>query len=75
MIGGNNMEEKIEQALFEVRPYIEYYEELKKKVEEIASITGEEDLFIKLLEEEIKKSEEPFKTDLRIFLQKFTSFL
>ncbi|RLF80547.1 hypothetical protein DRN44_07080 [Thermococci archaeon] len=69
------MEEKIEQALFEVRPYIEYYEELKKKVKEIASTTSEENLFIKLLEEEIKKSEEPFKTDLRIFLQKFTSSL
>lgn len=67
------MKEKIERALFEVRPYIEYYEELKKKVEEISSKAQDEVSFVESLEEEIRNSQEPFKTDLRIFLQKFSS--
>jgi hypothetical protein len=67
------MKEKIERALFEARPYIEYYEELKRKVEEIGSKVQDEASFIQLVEEEIKSSREPFKTDLRIFLQKFSS--
>ncbi|MCA6214525.1 MAG: hypothetical protein PWP49_1828 [Thermococcaceae archaeon] len=67
------MKEKIERALFEARPYIEYYEELKRKVEEIGSKVQDEASFIQLVEEEIKSSREPFKTDLKIFLQKFSS--
>ena len=67
------MKEKIERALFEARPYIEYYEELKKKVEEISSKAQDEASLVKALEEEIKNAQEPFKTDLRIFLQKFSS--
>ncbi|RKX49841.1 MAG: hypothetical protein DRP38_02160, partial [Thermotogae bacterium] len=65
------MKEKIERALFEARPYIEYYEELKKKVEEISSKAQDEEAFVRALEEEIKNTREPFKTDLKIFLQKF----
>ncbi|NJE26796.1 hypothetical protein E3E22_09260 [Thermococcus sp. MV5] len=67
------MIEKIEKALFETRPYIEYYEKLEKKIREVSSIAQDEESFIKLLEKEIQNTEEPFKTDLKIFLQKFMS--
>lgn len=62
---------KIEDALFEARPYVEYFDELKKTVEKINEMAKSEEEFKRLIEEEIRKAQEPFKTDLRIFLQKF----
>ncbi len=62
---------KIEDALFEARPYVEYFDELKKTVKKINEIAKSEEEFKRLIEEEIQKAQEPFKTDLRIFLQKF----
>ncbi|AIF68953.1 hypothetical protein PAP_02625 [Palaeococcus pacificus DY20341] len=68
------MNEKIEKALFEARPYVEYFEELKTKVNELYSKASDDKEFKALIEEEISKAKEPFKTDLRIFLQKFEAF-
>ncbi len=62
---------KIEDALFEARPYVEYWDRLKELVEKLWNETGSEEEFIKRIKEEMAKAEEPFKTDLRIFLQKF----
>jgi hypothetical protein len=65
------MNEKLENALFEARPYLEYYEDVEKLVRDIWDKAADEGEFLTLLEEEIKKASEPFKTDLRILLQKF----
>ncbi|WP_297519055.1 hypothetical protein [Thermococcus sp.] len=64
---------KIEDALFETRPYVEYWDRLKELVEKLWNEAGSEEEFIKRIKEEMAKAEEPFKTDLRIFLQKFES--
>ncbi len=64
---------KIEDALFEARPYVEYWDRLKELVEKLWNGAGSEEEFIKRIKEEMAKAEEPFKTDLRIFLQKFES--
>ncbi|NJE84793.1 hypothetical protein E3E23_02920 [Thermococcus sp. CX2] len=65
------MSSKLEKALFEVRPYVEYYDRLKELVEKLWEEATTEENFIELLNAEINRAEEPFKTDLRIFLQKF----
>ena len=62
---------KIEEALFEARPYVEYWNRLKEVVENLWEEAGGEEGFVQLITEEIEKADEPFKTDLRIFLQKF----
>jgi hypothetical protein len=63
--------EKLERALFEADPYVEYWERLKNLVEQLWEEATDEENFIQLLREELSRAEEPFKTDLRIFLQKF----
>ncbi|WP_048159704.1 hypothetical protein [Thermococcus barophilus] len=65
------LEKKIEKALFEARPYVEYYDRLKETVNKLKDKISDEEGFRKLVEKEISKAQEPFKTDLRIFLQKF----
>ena len=65
------LEKKIEEALFEARPYVEYFDKLKETTNKLKEKAADEREFRKLLEEEITKAQEPFKTDLRIFLQKF----
>ncbi|WP_324735526.1 hypothetical protein VFC49_10705 [Thermococcus sp. SY098] len=65
------LEKKIEKALFEARPYVEYYDRLNETVNKLKEKAADEREFRNLLEEEITKVQEPFKTDLRIFLQKF----
>jgi hypothetical protein len=62
---------KLEEALFEARPYVEYYERLESLVRQLWKEATDEKNFLQLLTEEIERAEEPFKTDLRIFLQKF----
>ncbi len=62
---------KVEDALFEARPYVEYWDKLKELVERLWNETGSKEEFLKRIKEEMEKAEEPFKTDLRIFLQKF----
>ncbi|ASA77116.1 hypothetical protein [Thermococcus sp. 5-4] len=62
---------KLEEALFEARPYVEYYERLENLVKRLWDESVDEENFLQLLNEEIERAEEPFKTDLRIFLQKF----
>ncbi|ASJ04203.1 hypothetical protein [Thermococcus barossii] len=62
---------KLEEALFEARPYVEYYERLESLVRQLWKEATDEKNFLQLLKEEIERAEEPFKTDLRIFLQKF----
>lgn len=64
---------KIEDALFEARPYVEYYDRLEELVRKLWKKAESEEAFIKMLEGELQRSEEPFKTDIRIFLQKFTA--
>lgn len=63
------LKRKVEEALFEARPYVEYWDRLKEVVESLPK--EDEGEFLKLLEEKIEEAPEPFKTDLRIFLQKF----
>ena len=65
------LEKKIEQAMFEARPYVEYFDKLKEILNDLKEKTADEKEFRKLLEKEIFKAQEPFKTDLKIFLQKF----
>ncbi|ASJ08767.1 hypothetical protein A3L11_05820 [Thermococcus siculi] len=62
---------KLEDALFEARPYVEYYDRLKNLVERLWEESTDEENFIQLVNEELERAEEPFRTDLRIFLQKF----
>ncbi|HDZ35329.1 MAG TPA: hypothetical protein ENH81_00250 [Thermococcus sp.] len=63
--------EKIKGALFEARPYVEYYDRLENLVKKLWEEATDEENFLQLLNEEMEQAEEPFKTDLRIFLQKF----
>jgi hypothetical protein len=65
--------EVIDEALFEARPYVEYWDRLKELVETLWGEATDEENFVKLLQEEIERAGEPFKTDLKIFLQKFTA--
>ena len=60
----------VEEALFEARPYVEYPDRLRELV--LGLLDGAESVedLKKRLEEEIARADEPFKTDLRIFLQK-----
>ncbi|WP_297468235.1 hypothetical protein [Thermococcus sp.] len=62
---------KLEEVLFEARPYVEYWDRLEKLVKELWGESENEEEFIERLKEELQRAEEPFKTDLRIFLQKF----
>ncbi|WP_010477247.1 hypothetical protein [Thermococcus zilligii] len=66
----DNAEKLIEEALFEARPYVEYYDRLKSLVRNLWGKSGDMGEFLRLLNEELKRAEEPFKTDIRIFLQK-----
>nr|WP_206204481.1 hypothetical protein [Thermococcus sp. 21S7] len=61
----------MEEALFEARPYVEYHEKLENLVRRLWEEAADEESFLQLLRGEIERAEEPFKTDLRIFLQKF----
>ncbi|NJD99099.1 hypothetical protein E3E26_04785 [Thermococcus sp. LS1] len=65
------MSDKINEALFEARPYVEYYERLENLVKGLWAKAATEENFLRLLNEELERAEEPFRTDLRIFLQKF----
>ncbi|ACJ15692.1 hypothetical protein, conserved [Thermococcus onnurineus NA1] len=65
------MSDKLNEALFEARPYVEYYEKLENLVKRLWTEAATEENFLRLLNEEIERAEEPFRTDLRIFLQKF----
>jgi len=63
--------EKVEEALFEVRPYVQYWERLRSLVLRLWEEAEDEENFLQLLKEEIQRAEEPFRTDLKIFLQRF----
>ncbi|GAB6135929.1 hypothetical protein JCM16307_14780 [Thermococcus prieurii] len=65
--------ERLERALFEARPYVEYWERLENLVRELWNEATDEKNFLQLLNEEFQRAEEPFRTDLKIFLQKFES--
>ncbi len=62
---------KVEDALFETRPYVEYWDGLKELVEKLWKDTENEEEFLNRIKAEMEMAEEPFRTDLRIFLQKF----
>ncbi|WP_297510446.1 hypothetical protein [Thermococcus sp.] len=62
---------RLKEALFESRPYVEYWDRLKETVENLWKASRDEGEFLELLQKEIEKADEPFKTDLKIFLQKF----
>ncbi|NJE54947.1 hypothetical protein [Thermococcus sp. 21S9] len=64
-------DEKLERALFEARPYVEYWDRLENLVRRLWEEATDEENFLQLLNEELQRAEEPFKTDLKIFLQKF----
>ncbi|WP_456367325.1 hypothetical protein [Thermococcus sp.] len=61
----------LEESLFETRPYVEYWDELKKLVEKLWKEASNREEFIRRLEDEMRKAKEPFKTDIKIFIQKF----
>ena len=63
----------VDEALFEARPYVEYWEKLEKLVKELWEESTDLNNFVELLKEEMARAEEPFRTDLRIFLQKLES--
>jgi len=63
--------ERLREALFEARPYVEYYDRLENLVKKLWEEAVDDENFLQLVNEEIERAEEPFKTDLRIFLQKF----
>ncbi|WP_297071518.1 hypothetical protein [Thermococcus sp.] len=65
------MNEKLKNALFEARPYVEYWDRLREFVGRLWDKTGNEKEFVRVVKAEIEEAKEPFKTDLRIFLQKF----
>ncbi len=65
------LKKRVEEALFEARPYLEYFDELKDTIEKLLAESGSADEFRMLLDKEIENAVEPFRTDLRIFLQKF----
>ncbi|ASI99824.1 hypothetical protein A3L02_09730 [Thermococcus celer Vu 13 = JCM 8558] len=71
MVQKGGWDVKLEEALFEARPYVEYYEKLENIVKRLWDESTDEENFVQLLNEEIERAKEPFKTDLRIFLQKF----
>nr|WP_206206073.1 hypothetical protein [Thermococcus sp. JdF3] len=62
---------ELEEALFEARPYVEYYDRLENLVKRLWEEATDRENFLQFLNEEIERAEEPFRTDLRIFLQKF----
>ncbi|CAD5243784.1 hypothetical protein [Thermococcus camini] len=62
---------ELEKALFEARPYVEYYDRLENLVKRLWEEATDRENFLQLLNEELERAEEPFRTDLRIFLQKF----
>lgn len=68
---GNGLGEAIERALFESRPYVEYHDRLRDLVYRLLEMASSWEEFIDLVEGEVERTDEPFKTDLRIFLQKF----
>ncbi|AMQ19143.1 hypothetical protein [Thermococcus peptonophilus] len=65
----------LDDALFEARPYVEYWDRLKELVEKLWEESTDEKNFIELINEEMERADEPFKTDLRIFLQKFAALI
>ncbi|ASJ00282.1 hypothetical protein [Thermococcus gorgonarius] len=66
----DNAEKLIDEALFEARPYVEYYDRLKSLVRNLWEKSRDMQDFLRLLQEELRRAEEPFRTDIRIFLQK-----
>lgn len=68
-----NLRELVEEALFEARPYVEYYDRLRREVITLLKgVTDVEELRLRV-EEISREAEEPFRTDLKIFLQKLDS--
>ncbi len=65
-----NIEEIVSEALFEARPYVEDYEKLRSKVFEVVGKVKTRKELREALTSLIENEQEPFKTDLRIFLQK-----
>ncbi len=63
----------VEEALFEARPYVEYYDRLKREVFSLLRDASSLEELISKVEAAVLEAEEPFKTDLRIFLQKLES--
>jgi len=60
-----------ERALFDARPYVEYWDRLENIVKRLWEEATDEENFLQLLNEELQRAEEPFRTDLKIFIQKF----
>ncbi|MCD6523903.1 MAG: hypothetical protein J7K48_02745 [Thermococcus sp.] len=63
----------VEEALFEARPYVEYYDRLRGEVFSLLRDVNSLEELISKVEAAVLEAEEPFKTDLRIFLQKLES--
>ncbi|AFK21744.1 hypothetical protein [Pyrococcus sp. ST04] len=58
----------IEEALMEVRPYVEYYSKLREIALKLSKEAKNLEDLINLLEKEEERAEEPFKTDIRILI-------
>ena len=64
----------VEDALFDARPYVEYYDELQKLVESLIKDCPDIESLVGKLEEKAETEAEPFKTDIKIFLQRLEAF-
>ncbi|AEH25158.1 hypothetical protein [Pyrococcus yayanosii] len=60
----------VEEALFDVRPYVEYYNRLRELVLGLLSEVNGVEALIARLEEEASRVKEPFRTDIRILTMK-----
>ncbi|ASJ02419.1 hypothetical protein A3L09_03700 [Thermococcus profundus] len=67
--------ELVEEALFEARPYVEYSDRLRSVILSALKETGDVEELKARIESLMEKESEPFKTDLRIFLQKLEGLL
>ncbi len=60
----------VEDALFDVRPYVEYYDELRELIESLTEDCPDVESLRQKLEEKAETEAEPFKTDIKILLQR-----
>ncbi|AEC51518.1 hypothetical protein PNA2_0602 [Pyrococcus sp. NA2] len=60
----------IEEILADVRPYIEYYSRLKELVMRLSKESRDINELIEKLMEEERKVPEPFRTDIKILINR-----
>ncbi|WP_456365833.1 hypothetical protein [Thermococcus sp.] len=69
----DDLRELVEEALFEARPYVEYYDRLRDEIMPLLKAVSDVEELRLRIEEIGRGAGEPFRTDIRIFLQKLDS--